>query len=345
MTEPVRIAVVGAGLVGRWHIDAVRSLKGTVELHSIVDPSPKVRDYAQGLGTPWYASLSELLASSPPDGAVISTPNQMHAENGLECAAAGCPMLIEKPIATSSMEAKTIVEAAAAKGVPVLVGHHRRHNPLIQKARSLIDEGILGRIATVHGTCWLLKPDDYFAPEWRRKRGAGPVLVNAAHDVDLLRYLCGDVESVHAMSSNAVRGFETEDSAAAVLRFRSGAIGTLTISDTVASPWSWELTSGENPVYPKTRESCYWIGGTKGALSVPDMRYWSHGGGGHWKTDISEDVYAVEMNDPLIAQISHFAAVIRGEAEPLVSGEEGLKSLAVVEAVQRSASQGIAIPL
>jgi len=338
MIAPVRLAVVGAGLVGRWHVDAVRSLKGTAEPHAIVDPSPAARDYAQGLGITWFASLSELLASSPPDGAVIVTPNQMHAENGLECAAAGYPMLIEKPIATSSIEAQKIVEAAAANGVPVLVGHHRRHNPLIQKARSLIDEGILGRIATVHGTCWLLKPDDYFAPEWRRQVGAGPVLVNAAHDVDLLRYLCGDVESVHAVSSNTVRGFETEESAAALLRFRSGAIGTLTISDTVASPWSWELTSGENPVYPKTRESCYWIGGTKGALSVPDMRYWSHGDGGHWKTDISEDVYAVENNDPLVAQISHFVAVIRGEAEPLVSGEEGLKSLAVVEAILRSAS-------
>ena len=86
--------------------------------------------------------------------------------------------------------------------------------------------------------------------------------------MDLLRYLCGDIECVQAMTSNAVRGGETEDSAIVLLKFRSGALGTLSVSDTVAAPWSWELTSGENSAYPVTSQSCYLIGGTRASLSI-----------------------------------------------------------------------------
>ncbi len=206
--------------------------------------------------------------------------------------------------------------------------------------------GHLGEIIAVHGTCWFLKPKEYFAPEWRRKKGAGPVGINAIHDVDLLRYLCGDVSRVHAISSNMTRGFEVEDTAAALLHFHSGALGTFTVSDTIASPWSWELTSGENPDFDSTMQSCYLIGGSKAALSVPDLKVWHHdGSNGHWKTSISSTPVSSGSVDPLVAQINHFAEVIRGDAEPLVPGEEGLKSLRVIEALRESAVSSRSVDL
>jgi predicted dehydrogenase len=341
MSKPVNLALAGAGQIGRRHVVAGRSAVG-VTFESVVDPAPAARAFAKEIGAAWYSSLRELFASAAPDGVILATPNQVHLENALDCVHAGCPMLIEKPIATSYAEAKRIVDAAKTRGVAVLVGHHRRHNPLIQAARAIIDGGGLGRITSVHATCWFFKPDDYFTTEWRRKHGAGPVLVNAIHDVDLLRHLCGDIESVQAVTSNAVRGGDTEDSAVVLIRFRSGALGTLSVSDTVASPWSWELTSAENAAYPATSQSCYLIGGTKGSLSMPDNRLWSHGPHGHWMTPIHATSVPRAGGDPLVKQIDHFAAVIRGEAEPLVPGEEGLKSLAVVEAILRSAEGGAA---
>lgn len=339
MTGSLKLAVVGAGLIGKRHAAAMTNA-GSVELVTIVDPSSAGRAFAQDIGAAWFPSLSDMFAMSVPDGIVVATPNQAHVENGVECIAARCPMLIEKPIATSVAEAAKIVDAGRLAEVPILVGHHRRHNPLVRNARAILDQGGLGRVVMVHGTCWLSKPDGYFDAAWRKKSGAGPVLVNAIHDVDLLRHLCGEIECVQSLASNAVRGGPTEDSAVVLLKFRSGTLGTISISDTVAAPWSWELTAAENTAYPATAQSCYLIGGTKGSLSIPDNRLWNHTANGHWMTPMQTTSFPGETGDPLVTQLEHFAAVIRGEEEPIVSGEEGLKSLAVIEAILRSAASG-----
>lgn len=346
MTAPCKIAVAGAGLIGRRHAEILRTSASNVSLAAIVDPADAARTFAESLDTSWYPSLQELFANARPDGVILATPNQVHVENGLECIAARCPMMVEKPIAVSSEEAQKLVAEADDSTVPLLVGHHRRHSPIIQKARALIDEGRLGEIIAVHSTCWFLKPKEYFGPEWRRKKGAGPVGINAIHDIDLLRYLCGDISRVHAISSNASRGFEVEDTAAALLQFQSGTLGTFTVSDAIASPWSWEFTSGENPEFDSTMQSCYLIGGSKAALSVPDLKVWQHeGSNGHWKTPINALSFSSNDADPLVAQIYHFAEVICGDTVPLVSGEEGLKSLTVIEALRESAMSGRPVDL
>ena len=349
MMPPVRLALAGAGLIGRRHAAATTALP-SMQLEWIVDPTTSGRDLAAEMGAAWFPSLTDMLAVAKPDGVILATPNQVHVENGMECVHAGCPMLIEKPIATSSAEAAGLLAAAEAASVPILVGHHRRHNPLVRQARAILDQGSLGRILAAHATCWMAKPDDYFNAAWRTRSGAGPVMVNAIHDVDLLRHFCGEVESVQAFRSSTVRNGGTkthavgvnavEDSAVAILQFCSGAIGTLSVSDAIASPWSWETTSAENSAYAVTAESCYLIGGTRGSLSVPDNRLWNHGGDGHWMSPIRATSFPTSKEEPLIAQLRHFAAVIRGEAEPLVSGREGARSLAVVEAILRSAASG-----
>jgi predicted dehydrogenase len=231
-----------------------------------------------------------------------------------------------------------LIARAETRGVPILVGHHRRHNPIIQKAAALIREGAIGAPRSAQVTCWFYKPDDYFdvAP-WRKQAGAGPISVNLVHDVDLMRHFLGEVVTVQAQMAPSRRGFENEDVAAAVLRFESGALCTINVSDSVVAPWSWELTSREYPIYPATNESCYLIGGSDGALSIPDMRHWQHEGGTSWWNPINATTMPVSTSDPLINQIAHFAQVIRKEAEPLVTGAEGLKTLRVIEAIQRAA--------
>src|SRR6476620_10314275 len=122
----VRIAVAGAGLIGKRHIEEIDASDAAV-LASIVDPGPAGPELAQTYGVPFYPSLVELFAKDKPDGIILATPNQMHVAGGLECVEAGVPVIVEKPIGDTVASATRLVEAGEAAGVPVLTGHHRNY--------------------------------------------------------------------------------------------------------------------------------------------------------------------------------------------------------------------------
>lgn len=332
-----KLALLGAGLVGRRHAEMMAAHG---HLGCIVDPDPAARGLAEHLGVPWAPQPEAMLAIGGVQGVVIATPNQMHMTHGLLCVAAGLPILVEKPIADTSDNGARLVAAAEAAGVPVLVGHHRRHNPLVAAAKAAIDAGRLGDITLVNAQFWVYKPEEYFAQDWRRQQGAGPVYINLIHDIDLLRHLCGEILRVTARQSSKARGFAVEDTAVMLLEFANGALGTVSVSDSVVAPWSWEFASGENPAYPKTEGPCYMIGGTQAALSVPDLTLWTQPQGHSWWKPIVPERLSAPAKDPLKAQLSHFVEVVAGRAPPLVSGREGLRTLRVVEAIKRAAETG-----
>ncbi|ABC91068.1 probable oxidoreductase protein [Rhizobium etli CFN 42] len=344
MAPPVKLAVLGAGLIGKRHIKHVLD-ETTAELVAVVDPSPVGQAIASEVGVKWFSNFAEMVAAARPDGVIIATPNQIHVRNGFEAVEAGIPALIEKPIVDDIAAGERLVGMAEAKGVPLLTGHHRRHNPMMQKAKQIIESGKLGRILIVNAMFWLFKPEEYFDTPWRRERGAGPVFLNLIHDIDNLRYLFGDITAVQAIESNAVRGNAVEETAVILIEFKNGILGTASVSDSVVAPWSWEMTTGENPAYPKTEEACYMIGGTHGSLSVPSLNMWSNPGKRSWMEPFECYSAEVENEDPLILQIRQFCRVIRGEEAPLVSGREGLETLKVIDAVKRSAAAGQRISL
>ena len=347
--KPVRLAVLGAGLIGSRHVAHVGRVPEAA-LAAIVDPSPTGEDLARAQGVPWFPSFGDLIRSDRPDGVIVATPNRTHVAIGLEAVEAGVPALVEKPLADGVDDGTRLVEAAERLGVPLLTGHHRRHNPMIARAKRIVDSGRLGTILAVHATCWFYKPDPYFEAAWRREAGAGPVFLNLIHDVDTLRHLCGEVASVQAIESNAARGHAVEDTAAILLRFRSGALGTLTVSDAIVAPWSWELTTGENPAYPRQDETCYVLGGTHGSLTIPSLDLWHYEGARGWGEPIARERVAEgvdsegsdtrETTDPLALQVRQFCRVIRGEEPPLVSGRDGLETLKVIAAVKEAAATG-----
>ncbi|MCI4665979.1 MAG: Gfo/Idh/MocA family oxidoreductase [Neomegalonema sp.] len=333
-----RIAVVGAGLIGRRHAAAVAR---TAQLAAIVEPNQELgAAVAEQFGAPWSPSLADLIAGGEVDGVILATPNQAHVAGGEACVAAGLPVLIEKPLCDDLAAGRRLVSAAEAAGAPLAVGHHRRHNPIIRQAKALIDEGRLGRIATASAFCMFYKPDAYFDVAWRSQPGGGPVYINLAHDIDLLRFLCGPIAEVSAMEANAIRGGQVEDSAVVNLRFASGAIGAMTISDTVVSPWSWELTARENPAYPATDQNAYFVGGEKASLALPNLTLWRHDGAPSWNAPISAARTPIAFADPIDLQAAQFAAVIQHGEAPLVSGRDGLAAVAVIEAIKRSAATG-----
>jgi predicted dehydrogenase len=338
----VRIAVAGAGLIGRRHIEEIDA-SDSAELASVVDPSPAGREVAERFGVPLRGSLAELLATEETDGVVLATPNRLHVEGGLACVAAGVPVLVEKPIGDTVEGAARLVEAAEAAGVPLLTGHHRNYSPIMARARQIVRSGVLGPIVAVVGTAMFYKPDDYFdvGGGWRRQPGGGPILLNLIHEVSNLQSLVGDIVRVQATTSSATRRFPVEDTAAMVLTFANGALGTFLLSDTAASPRSWEQTSQENSSYATyPDEDCYHLAGTQGSLSVPTMRLAVYEGERSWWEPFATSTIDLERSDPLAHQIEHFAAVIRGEAEPICSGRDGLTALRVVDAVVESARTG-----
>lgn len=337
MNGDVRIAVAGAGLIGTRHVEATLATRDVI-LAGIVDPAEPARAYAEGMGANWYPTLAALFEAGAADGVILATPNQVHVENGLACVEAGMPAIVEKPLAIDVVGAERLVAAGEAAGVPLLVGHHRRHNQLVQKAQEEIRSGALGTIIAVQVMCWFYKPDEYFDTAWRRQPGAGPVFLNLIHDIDLLRCLCGEIETVHALESNAVRGNPVEETAAILLRFAGGALGTLSVSDTVVAPWSWELSARENPAYPPASQACYLIGGTHGSLELPSLKLWRNRERRSWWEPIEASFLPFGFENPLVRQVRQFAAVIRGEEAPLAPAREGLETLRVIEAVKRSAA-------
>lgn len=338
-----RIAVVGAGYIGRAHMEAAQRC-GTCELSAVVDPSPLAYGVAAGAGVALYSSLEELLARDRPDGVVLATPNALHVSQALQCMSTRIPVLLEKPIATQVAEGEQLVRAVEQSGLPVLIGHHRAHSPIMAKAREVLASGKLGRMVAVMGSATFFKPDEYFDDTpWRKEVGAGPILLNMIHEVHNLRMLCGEITAVQAFASHAIRRFAVEDTVAVNLRFASGALGTFMLSDTAASARSWEQTSQENKAYTTyDDEDCYVITGTHGSLSVPTMRLktYARQEDRSWWKPFDLDVAAVTRDDPIKLQMAHFAAVVRGEAAPLVTARDGWMNLRVTEAIVQAAASG-----
>ena len=337
--NPVRLAVVGAGPIGRRHLQAIAA-EPACRAVAVVDPTPVGAKAADEWNLPHYADLEAMLDEVSPEGVINATPNSLHVPLSLTCVKRGIPVLVEKPIADTLDTALALADASEAAGVPVLVGHHRRHNPIVRKAREIIRSGALGRLTAVSATWLVRKPDDYFEVAWRREEGGGPILINLIHDIDNLRFIAGDIAAVQGMTSSARRGFAVEDTAALLLRFRDGALGTVMLSDTVAAPWSWELTSGERTSYsyPRTGQDCYLFAGTEGGLAVPSLRLWRYEGAPGWQSPLPEERLAVEEADPIRVQAGHFADVVRGRAEPLITARDAARTLEATLAVAKAAA-------
>jgi len=343
-----RIAVAGAGLIGQAHIRVLQA-SATCELSAVVDPSPAAAAVAALAGVPVFSSIDELLAQGWPDGLILATPNPLHVPQALQCIAAGLPILVEKPSATTVAEGQTLVDEVERTGATVLIGHHRAHSPIMAKAKQVVDAGQLGRLVSVMESATFFKPDHYFDDgPWRREAGGGPILINLIHEVHNLRMLCGEIVAVQAFQSNAIRGFAVEDTVAINLRFANGALGSFMLSETAACPRSWEQTSQENKSYATCEdEDCYVVAGTNGSLSVPTMRLktYPRDQDRSWWKPFEVDTVGMVRDDPLKHQIEHFGAVVRGEATPLVSARDGLQNLKVTEAIAEAAATGRVVEL
>lgn len=342
MRHPLRLAVIGVGLIGARHLDVIRGHSGCT-VAAIADPQMPSESLVATHNARYYVDHRELIEREMLDGVIIATPNADHVPVGLDCVAAGLPMLVEKPIADTLVAGRKLVEEADAAGVPLQIGHHRRFDPAVELARAVIDKGGIGQLVAVQALWALRKHDAYYDVEWRTSRslGGGPGLINLIHDIDLLRYLCGDIERVYAELGHKARRFEVEDSIAATLRFTGGVLGSLVSSDATPSPWGWEQGSGENPNVPVSGGNAFYLLGTAGSLSLPRLEIHRHAAKPRdWSSPIASEPLPHGPRAALLAQLDHFCAVVRGEIQPRVSGLEGFLSMSSTLAVLASGESG-----
>lgn len=352
MSAPIlRVAVLGAGLIGREHCRLLGQ-NPRAQLVCVADEDDEAAAQAATLGgaTLVHARYQDALDQDGIDAVIIALPNALHEEVGLACAARQLPTLIEKPIADTLPGALRIADAFRATNTPALIGHHRRHSPDIKRARDAVQQQEIGSLVAVNGAWLVSKPEDYFNMAWRRSAGGGPVLINLIHDLDCLRFIAGEIEAVQAISSNRVRGFEVEDTVALTIEFASGALGSFILSDAAPSPYSWETTSGQALYFPHQPENCYTFAGRQGTLTVPSMTLWQHEAPtqaamaapstGHWQDPLVSSPLTPEAGSAYVDQLNHFLDMATGKVAPILDPDDASLTLAAALAVLEAAHTG-----
>ena len=338
--KKINISIVGTGLMGLQHIKAISKSK-KANLHSIVDISDDAKKLSKKYKNTLYSDVTYLLKSNQLDAVIVETQNQLNEKHTISFLKKKIPVLLEKPISDNIKSAKKIIISSKKNKTPLLIGYHRRHNAIVSKVKTIIRSGKLGNIVSANVLCWLYKHKEYFKETWRISRGGGPLGINLVHDIDMICYLLGSIRYVQAFTTNKTRKHKVEDTATVSLIFESGALCTLNISDTIVAPWSYELTAGENPAYPVTNQSAYMIGGTKGSIQFPNLKYWFYKKERSWwnKIFLKSDINKKDDNT-LVNQIDHFSDVVLKKVKPKVNGSDGLNSLKIFAAITKSAKTG-----
>lgn len=349
MTDKLKFLISGPGLIGRQHAIRIQQNE-KCELVAVVAPDhPENRAFGAEFGAEFSTDFEDAMQRFVPDAVIISSPNEFHFEQARTCIDAGIPSLVEKPVTATLEDAAELARLSADASVPILVGHHRTHSTLLKTAETFLASENFGKLVALQGSALFYKPVSYFeAAPWRTKTGGGPILINLIHEIGLMRHLAGEIRSVAALASDAMRGFDVEDSLALSLTFSNGAVGTYLLSDTAASRKSWEMTSGENPAYPNyPQQTCYHFAGTRGSMDFPSMRicYYPRESDASWWEPFDVDQLDAERSDPLVSQLAHFVDVILGSASPKVSAMDGWRNMCVVDAICRSIQTGTVVNL
>jgi len=343
VNSAIRIGIVGAGEMGQRHAKLVADSNIAV-MAGFADPDPSVALNPVFTKVRHYRDHLKLIKAEIPDGIIVATPNAHHVPVAIDCLAAGIPVLLEKPVADSVESGRTLVAEQRKSGVTALVGHHRRFDPAVDATKRLISDGSIGQLLAVQTTWVTRKPEHYYQVKWRTERSSGGfILINLIHDIDMLRYLCGEITSVYADLDSVGRSLAVADTAAVTLRFQNGILGTVTASDACVSAWGWEQATGENPIVPVTGQGAVRFFGTAGSLDFPTLKLWrdAAGGAGTWDRVLaSHNISLNRQRSALKDQLSHFCALIMNDAhEPKVTAEDGLATLIATTAIIESAKQ------
>ena len=333
------IALVGPGLVGRRHLQLLIqashvSVAGTVS----PDPDFKVPDRPE---IEHFQTVSDLLRETRPDGVVIASPTQFHANQAAECLRASIPVLVEKPVGQSASEITELIKLSENHNVPVCVGHHRIHGALFKRLQGILRSQKFGVCHHFVAKTIFRKPPQYWVErDWRTLPANGGVIgINLIHDLDIAQRLFGPIQEVCCDLVEHPSHLNLVSRGQALARFENGTQGAFIFSDGSAASASWELTTAENPGFHKHDDACYGFYFEDGYLTFPEFRF-AQGAKLNWLSEIKSETMIVEPDDPLKNQIAHFQSVIEGREAPKVTLADALQNRRVMDALFRSAETG-----
>jgi UDP-N-acetyl-2-amino-2-deoxyglucuronate dehydrogenase len=331
----IHIGLIGGGNITETHARAARAIPG-VSISAIYGTnSANVERLCGEHGGRGYQDLDAFLAHRPMDLVMIGSPSGLHATEGIAAAKQGLHVLTEKPIDISCDRADALITATRSSNVKLGVIFQDRVKPDIRRLKDWIDRGTLGKILFVDARVkWYRPPEYYGKSKWRGTialDGGGALMNQGVHTVDLLLWLLGDVARVQARIATALHKIESEDTAVAILEFASGALGSL------------QATTAAFPGYPRRLD----ITGTKGTVILEhdriiaaDLR--------QSPTDLAHDAPADTNASASSATVTDFRGhqailedflrAIEHDTTPLCDGPQGRKSVALIEAIYRAAS-------
>ena len=333
----MRIGLIGAGNISQTHGRAAAAIAGVSVAAVYGQNKQKAERLAELHGARAYDNLDRFLDHKPMDAVAIGSPSGLHAAHGIEAARRGLHVLVEKPIDITTARADALVAEARAHRVKLGVFFQDRLRPAVRRMKALVDEGTIGKPILASGRVkWWRPPEYYGGSRWRGTwalDGGGALMNQAIHTVDLMLWLLGPVRRVSARTATSFHQIEVEDTAVAVLEFAGGALGT------------FEAATSAFPGFPRRLE----VTGSGGTMVLEDDRLVSIDlrEKGSSERDDPPFSAAASATSPVVADASAHQAVIEDfiraverDEQPSCNGEEGRRSVEVVEAMYASARRG-----
>lgn len=346
----VKMAIIGCGKVSDLHAAALTNTP-EAEFVAVYSRSfEKAQKFAAKYGVLGFSDIQEMIASAAVEAVIICTPHPAHRHATVMAAEAGAHVLVEKPLAATLQDCDDMLAAAKKAGVKIGTVCQRRFYAPVQRVRRAIDAGKIGTPAL--GTVLMLgwRDRDYYASDpWRGRWQAegGGVLVNQApHQLDLLQWFMGPITELFGVWSNINHPYiEVEDTSVAIVRFASGALGNIVVSNSQKPGIYGKVhVHGQNgaSVGVQTDGGAMFVAGMSSILEPPVNDLWTVAGEepmlAQWQTEDSALFNA--LTDPPVhyfqLQIGDFLRAIVDDREPLISGEDGRKTVEIFTAIYRS---------
>ncbi len=306
--------------------------------------------FAAARGCTAEPDLAALLARRDIEVVCVCVPSGLHASIGVQAAKAGKHLVVEKPIDVSLDAADRLIEAAGAAGVALTVISQHRFDPGLVELKRLLGAGALGRLVLGEAsTKWYRSQAYYDSADWRGTYAmdGGSLMNQGVHYVDLLRWCMGPVAEVTAVCSTQAHQIEVEDTSLAIVRFGSGAVGTI-LSSTAAFPGfpqRLEITGTEGTVIVQDGQIVRRALRTdQGSVSAAGDAAAPDGAPGGAPAGATADPAALEVASHA-AQIADLLAAVDSGREPAVSGQSAREALEIVLAVYESSRTGRPVTL
>jgi predicted dehydrogenase len=343
------IAILGCGKVAHLHAQAIQNLQNA-RLSGVWSRSTSTaKNFAKQYQVPFYSEISKLVTVGNVNLVIICTPHPFHLQPVLEAATAGANILVEKPLASTLEDSDKIIEVCKNAGVKLGVISQRRWYEPVVRVKEAIEARKIGKpvFSTINMLGWRDKKY-YDSDEWRgtwNMEGGGVLVNQAPHQLDLFLWFMGEIDEVYGLWKNLNHPYiEVEDTAVAIVKFKSGAIGNIIVSNSQKPGIYGKVhVHGENgaSVGVQTDGGAMFIAGIQGILEPPINDIWSVPGEEkmleQWKAEDSAHFNSI---DPMVyymeRQIEDFLNAIQNNTQPLVTGEDGRKTVELFTAIYRS---------